>query len=161
GGTLMKYYICFPLWGLRIPEAEAEYPDPERGVRTITLLRMTLTRPSSDHWRYLENTEVFYHSCGWGPPPIPWCLFAEAESDKPLTEFVESVEARIHRRVYLITLALRLSQAGWFLDPDLAEGIFTHFGSIFRKLGPYYLVYVDDDTTKPGYEDLYALHLHD
>src|SRR5262249_40065005 len=59
----------------------------------------------------------------------------------------------------LCTTAFQLAQAGWFLNPDLAEGIFANPPHIIRMLGPYYGLFMDEDSKRP--QERYLLDLGD
>ncbi len=128
-----------PLWGISF---EMDTPDLA-GVGAGLLAGTTLVYvPFEAEWRFIQQGDVFAESNGAGSMPggIPLCLVERSAAAIP-----QSLDDRIGRlgRGMLdaaedAVLALRLYQDGWFLQPDLAELVFTDGEHLLRREpGPY------------------------
>jgi hypothetical protein len=147
--TLAGY---FPLWGARLDS------DVGGWVGGGHLLAYV---PNSGEWRQVSKTDVwierlrYNHQSPEGPQP-PLCLVAietpeEGEDfGSALTRFGSAMTQSAEDGV----LALRLFQAGWFLDPALAEQVFSFGPMNHRAPGPYRQIFLGGvpASTPPAYQ---------
>jgi hypothetical protein len=145
---LMGY---FPMWGATFDSDGVGFIDKQGAIYI----------PGKDEWRHIEKTDVWMERWGTGNPhsldgPVPpVCLVMGA----PIHENEEFAEAFDRLYVPMVAqmqdalLTLRLFKAGWFLDPGLAEQIFTFDAHITRIPGPYRQIFLGGvpDTIPPPY----------
>lgn len=121
----------FPIWGATFDSEETGFVG--ENVQAYT--------PYHDEWKYIQQTDVSMEQAPGsleGPSP-PLCLVVVEQ----LKEGESGADAfmRLRRAMFqsadAAVLALRLSKAGWFLEPKFAETVFTSGGFNYRFAGCY------------------------
>lgn len=119
--------------------------------------------PERDEWRTIQKTSVWRAQWGSqggkveGPTP-PCCIVTAAPLDGATSiEMADDLRTALKALAKTAVTALRLHQAGWFMQPEQAMYVFSAPRlpiNILRSPGPYRQVFVagDDQVPLPGYD---------
>ena len=150
------FLLYYPLWG-------ASFDSDESG---LVGGRAMVYIPHRDEWCRIQKLDVWTER--WranpydlqGPEPPPCLVAAELSREgEDFFDLFSRVGEAMVADVNDAVLAFRLFKAGWFLDPDLAERVFSFSYFNHRMLGPYRQVFMTGapDDVLPGYD----LHVAD
>jgi hypothetical protein len=119
----------FPLWG-------ASFDSEEVGLIGSRVMAYV---PNEDEWRQVSKTDVWIEHLRIGVTAPPLCVVVAepVEENEDAEAAMVRLESQMTGDAETGILALRLLQAGWFLDPALAEQTFTLGPINQRRVGPY------------------------